>query len=162
MKMDAAAREKTNETRAMMDSSDDDVPRDTMLELAFVDDDSYSRQAILDGQWRLFYHVGSILSTEPWVNPGSYIAMIILHLLSCTVSSTATLAVVRLPTDEDSGDYECYCDIVAAASPATPSLNNADPPQFAIVHHAALCGNPKRTIPPTSFPRGGWTVDLVL
>jgi hypothetical protein len=30
----------------------DDVPRDMMLELAFVDDDSYSRQAILDGQWR--------------------------------------------------------------------------------------------------------------
>ena len=55
------------------------------------------------------------------------------HLHSCTVSSTATLAVVQLPTVEDSGDYECYCDIVAAAPPATPSLNGADPPQFAIV-----------------------------
>jgi hypothetical protein len=53
--------------------------------------------------------------------------------------STETLAVVRLPIDEDSGDYECYCDIVAAAPPATPSLNDADPPQFAIV--VAPCRN---------------------
>jgi hypothetical protein len=47
--------------------------------------------------------------------------------------------VVRLPTDEDSGDYECYCDIVAAAPRATPSLNGANPPQFAIV--VAPCRN---------------------
>jgi hypothetical protein len=43
-----------------------------------------------------------------------------------------------LPTDEDSGDYECYCDIVAAAPPATPSLNGANPPQFAIVNAATF------------------------
>jgi hypothetical protein len=38
---------------------------------------------------------------------------------------------VQLPTDEDSDDHECYCDIVAAAPPARSSLNGADPPQYA-------------------------------
>ena len=53
------------------------------------------------------------------------------HPHSCTVSSTVTGAVVQLPTDEDSDDHECYCDIVAAAPPARPTLNGADPPQYA-------------------------------
>ena len=51
------------------------------------------------------------------------------HPHLCTVSSTGVD--VQLPTDEDSDDHECYCDIVAAAPPARPSLNDADPPQYA-------------------------------
>jgi hypothetical protein len=50
-----------------------------------------------------------------------------------------------LPTDEDSGDYKCYCDIVAAAPPATPSLNGADPPQF----------NSSSTMPQPFYEKGG-------